>query len=167
VTSRDDDFDPELLDEPIEPAEQLEADRLARALDERAEREPPRDALEAGFLLRVLHDGGLAPEREKAILDELLRVTPRPRTPSRRGFPWTFLFAGLGVSALAVVLVLDRTLTSGSAPPVALSLPQPSVELLEAQAAGLTGQKDSKYTAAMADYRRDVLGSFRRREGDE
>jgi hypothetical protein len=160
MTPRPDDMDDELFGEPIDPSEQLEAERLARALEGRSERNAPQDALETGLLLRVLEDNALSPEREQAILDELLSAPVREQ-PRRRAWGWSLLWAGLGLSALSVLVVVDRGLVGSSAPPIAASLPEPSLELLRAQAAGLGGVQDPAYAAAKAEYRREILSSVR------
>lgn len=165
MTQRPEDWDPELLGE-LDPAEQLEAERLARALDGRAERSAPTDALEAGLLLRVLEDRELSPEREHALLAELMeRPMPGPVRKRQRWFGWSLLWAGVGVSALAALLLVDRGWLGESAPPASAALPEPSLELLRAQAAGLGRAGAPEYASAMADYRRAVLSSFRSPEG--
>lgn len=132
----------------VDEAELEQAERLARALDERAESAAPEDALEAALLLRVLNDGELSDERARALAPEVLRSV---RVQSRRSrLVWSLLSAALGLGALLVVLRLDRR-----DQPVA-RLPEPSVDLLTSQASLLSGEKTAEYPRQMAAYRQQV-----------
>jgi len=113
-------------------------------------------------LLRVLEDSELSSEREDAILEELL-AAPAPKERPR-AVVWPWLLAALGVSALALVIGFDR-LGANPAPEFVAELPEPSVELLTAQAARFEGEESAEYRSQMADYRRQVFAVLRHGEG--
>jgi hypothetical protein len=137
----------------VDEAELLEAERLARALDERAEPDASEDALGAAALLRVLNDGELRDERARLIEREVLdNVRARP---PRRALVWSALSAALGLTALGLVLWFDQPERAFA------ELPEPSVELLSSQASALTGVPDGDYAAQMAAYRQRVWRSVR------
>jgi hypothetical protein len=141
----------------VDEAEQLEAERLARALDERAESAVPEDALEAALLLRVLADGELSDARADELEAEVLQSV-RVRPP-QRALVWSTLSAALGLAALVLVLWFDRR-----QPPL-VRLPEPSVDLLAAQAALLSGEPSVEYPRQMAAYRQEALVALRAGSG--
>lgn len=136
----------------VDEAELREAERLALAIDGRDHSDAPRDALEAGLLLRVLNAEPLSEERARAIeSDALGAVRLRPR---RRALLWSSLSAALGLAALSVLVWSER------AEPAA-HLPTPPVELLAAQASALSGEVSREYPLELSAYRREVWRAAR------
>jgi hypothetical protein len=137
----------------VSRAELLEAESLARALEARVARNVPDDALETAVLLRVLGDGQLPGDRAAALESEILdSVRPRPRA---RRVLLSSLSAALGLATLVLVLWLDQRST------LLARLPEPSVDLIAAQAAHLSGTPGSEYPRQMAAYRQAVWAALR------
>lgn len=137
----------------VTAAELLEAESLARALDARAAQNLPDDALETALLLRVLGDGQLPRDRAAALESEILGSV-RTR-PFRRKVLFSSLSAALGVATLVLVVWLDQRST------LLARLPEPSVDLIAAQAAHLSGTPGSEYPRQMAAYRQAVWAALR------
>lgn len=149
--------------------EQSEAEALARAL-ERGTGSPelPEDALMTAALLRYGADGGeLAPEREKAILDELMS-TARVPEPQRARSPLRWLAwaaPAFGVAAAALLFVFFGATTEPAPEAVSLTatpLPQPSAELLSAQAAATRNDEGSaeQLSSEMRAHRRQLFAAL-------
>lgn len=142
----------------IDPDELREAELLALALEEKSVASPPNEALEAAALLRVLRDDELAPDREAAILDDVLRNVRVEAPRESTGFRFSLLWAALGLGALVLVISLDRSQDSYAA---RAQLPTPRIELLEAQAARLSGGDKATLERELATYRKQVFSNLR------
>jgi hypothetical protein len=146
----------------VTPEELREAEALARALERgTADDAMPEDALETAAMLRYAHDEGhLTPEREGAILDELLaRFPARGAARARPRFlRWLIPVVGL-TSATAVVILVLRPAPEGG--PIS-AVPAPSRELLEAQLEAAQGEPESGVALdrAMSAYRSELYAAL-------
>lgn len=148
-------------DDDIDDIELREAEALAAALDRgRASEGLPDDALETAALLRYSEDGGaLAPDREDALLEEVLHVADRvaarePRRRAARGW----VFGGLGLAAGLALLIALRP------EPPSTVLPTPSARLLQAQLARMDdASHEPRFDDEMRAYRGAVYSALEAR----
>lgn len=148
-------------DDDIDEHELREAEALAMALDRgRASDGLPDDALETAALLRYSEDGGaLAPDREDALLEEVLQVADRvtAREPRRRS-AWGWLFGGLGLATAVALLIVLRPA------PTPTVLPAPGAGLLAAQLARMDdASNEARFDTEMRQYRGAVYAALEAR----
>ncbi len=164
----------ELSDDEPSELELAEAAALARALERgtSGEHPPPEDALEAAALLRVATEPALEQRRRAAIWDELeaeleRRQEVRPAGTNEGLLRWLWTLVPLaGVAAVVFYMSRGGDEAPASSAQLAVELPVPSRDLLEAQARLLNAPSQAERAAfeeEMGQYRQQVYASLEAR----
>jgi hypothetical protein len=154
-------------DEPT-PGEIAEAEALARALERGAAAGPdvPEDALAAAALLRHAHAAGSAQADAEARARVAAAATRgRDALNARRPRRRRWLAPAIFLPAAAGVILYASTLRRNAAVNAPVSLPPPSLALLEEQARAARGREGlDALDRQMRTYRSTFYASLARRE---
>lgn len=150
-------------EEEFDEQELLQAEQLARALEGRSAHGVPDDALEAAAFLVTANDQGLDEARSEELLQQLLAAAKPREAASRKTLRGGFIWAMFGLASCAGAFWFFSVQPEEAA--LSATLPEPSLELLQAQAARFQGDDSTDYQQEISEYRGEVLAVLRRGEG--